>query len=184
LIWAWAWTDSAVYQGAQEAAFVRTSAEPALTGIANTLTVDPKIVGRLEVPRIGMSVMVRDGIDTATLRRAAGRLPSSAHPGQAGTVVILAHRDTFFRPLRHIAQNDIVILRTAQNSFKYQVVSMKVEAPGSRSWGKFHAAPTLTLITCFPFYYVGPAPQRFIVTAKLVGDSEASFGLDREVSGD
>jgi len=170
LFWAWSWTDSVVYQRVQETALVRASPEPPLTGIVNILTADPKIVGRLEIPRIGMSVMVRDGVDTTTLRRAAGRLPSSARPGQAGNVVILAHRDTFFRPLRRIARKDFVILRTGQNIFTYEVVSTSIESPEAGSWRGGHQAPTLTLITCFPFHYVGPAPKRFIVTAKLVGD--------------
>lgn len=187
LIWAWAWTDAAVYQHVQEVAFDRAFIEPLAPSVVNPVTThprsadptrnlrkgDPNILGKLEVSRIGMSVMVRNGIDSTTLRRAAGRVPSSALPGQAGNLVILAHRDTFFRPLRHIAQNDLVVLRTTQRSFRYRVVSTDVVAPEAERWSEVNRAPMLTLITCFPFDYVGPAPQRFIVTARLVGDGDA-----------
>jgi LPXTG-site transpeptidase (sortase) family protein len=175
MFFAWSWTDSTVYQRTQKAAFVQKLAAPALPDAVEAVAADPKIVGKLEVPRLGISVMVRDGVDAVTLRRAAGRLPSSAFPGQAGNLVILAHRDTFFRPLRYIAQNDIVIVRTAQGSFTYQVVLTTVEAPESESWREVQTAPKLTLITCFPFYYVGPAPQRFIVTARLVSTGDAGL---------
>lgn len=193
LVWAWAWTDAAVYQHIQEVAFDRALLEPLAPTVVNPAVVnpattrprsadptpnarkiDPNILGKLEVPRIGMFVMVRNGIDSTTLRRAAGRVPSSALPGQAGNLVILAHRDSFFRPLRRIAQNDLVILRTTQQRFKYRVVSTDVVAPEAERWSDVTRAPMLTLITCFPFDYVGPAPQRFVVTARLVDDGEAT----------
>jgi sortase A len=137
---------------------------------------DPLLLGRIEIPSVQLTVMMREGVDTTSLRKAVGHLPSSALPGQAGNVVVLGHRDTFFRPLRGIAQGDPIRVKTTRGSFQYVVDLIQVVPPEqSLSFPEGMPAKSLTLITCFPFDYVGPAPRRFVVRARMlskVNDSE------------
>jgi sortase A len=126
------------------------------------------LIGRLEIPRLGLSVMVIEGEDKTTLRRAAGHVPGTALPGQAGNVGITGHRDTFFRPLRNIRHNDIITLTTLRGEFHYRVVSTTVVSPDNIAVLDSTGGEILTLVTCHPFYFVGPAPNRFIVRAERV----------------
>lgn len=136
---------------------------------------DPLLLGRLEIPSIQLTVMVREGVDTASLRKAAGHLPSSPLPGELGNVVVLGHRDTFFRPLRRIAQGDGIRVKTRSGSFQYVVDSIQVVPPEqSLDFTEDRSAESMTLITCFPFDYVGPAPRRFVVRARMLSDSSSS----------
>jgi sortase A len=114
--------------------------------------------------------MVREGIDDGTLRKAAGHVPSTALPGQTGDFVVLGHRDTFFRPLRAVEQGDVVRMRTRHGQFTYRIDSVAVvDLEGLRA---IREAPgeAITLITCYPFDYIGPAPRRLIARGSL--DSE------------
>jgi sortase A len=126
------------------------------------------LIGRLEIPRLGLSVMVIEGEDKTTLRRAAGHVPGTPLPGQAGNVGITGHRDTFFRPLRNIRYNDIITLITLQGKYRYRVVSTRVVSPDDIGVLDSTQDEILTLVTCHPFYFVGPAPNRFIVRAERV----------------
>lgn len=130
-----------------------------------------RLIGRLEVSRLGLSVMVVEGEDQATLRRAAGHVPSTSLPGKPGNVGITGHRDTFFRPLRNIQRNDIITLTTLRGEYRYRVVSMRIVSPDNVAVLNSNGGETLTLITCHPFYFVGPAPNRFIVRAERVPGS-------------
>jgi sortase A len=126
------------------------------------------LIGRLEIPRLGLNVMVIEGEDKTTLRRAAGHVPGTALPGQLGNVGITGHRDTFFRPLRNIQRNDVITLTTLQGEFRYRVVSTRVVNPDDIRVLDSNGGESLTLVTCHPFYFVGPAPNRFIVRAERV----------------
>ena len=126
---------------------------------------DEDLVGRLEIPRIGLDVMVLNGVDPATLRRSAGLVPDTARPGKAGNVAIAAHRDTYFRPLRQVKEGDFIQITTLGGRYYYRVQWTAVVGPGDTSVLGPTGKPSLTLITCYPFYYVGEAPQRFIVRA-------------------
>lgn len=126
------------------------------------------VVGSLQIPRLGIDVMVREGDDEATLAHAVGHLPSSPLPGSPGNIALAGHRDTFFRPLREIKVNDRIALTTREGSFEYQVESLKIVSPSDVSVLQASAEPTLTLVTCYPFYYVGSAPKRFIVRARQI----------------
>jgi sortase A len=126
------------------------------------------LIGRIEIERLGISVMVMEGADSATLRRAAGHIPGTSLPGQPGNVGISAHRDTFFRPLRNVRQNDIVRLTTLGGVYRYRVVSTKIVDPSNTAVLNPSGSEVLTLVTCYPFYYIGPAPDRFIVRAERV----------------
>ncbi|MGA3026173.1 MAG: class D sortase [Bryobacteraceae bacterium] len=125
-----------------------------------------ELVGRLEIPRLGMRVMVREGDDEATLAKAVGHLPSSALPGARGNVALAGHRDTFFRPLREIRISDRIVFATLHGTFEYRVEALSIVGPGDVSVLQASAEPTLTLVTCYPFHYIGSAPQRFIVRAR------------------
>jgi sortase A len=126
------------------------------------------LIGRVEIERLGLSVIVIEGDDGKTLRRAAGHVPGTALPGQRGNVGITAHRDTFFRPLRNVHLDDVITLTTFQGEFRYRVVSTKVVSPADVAVLDPTGGETLTLVTCHPFYFVGAAPNRFIVRAERV----------------
>jgi sortase A len=126
------------------------------------------LIGRMEIPRIGLSVMVVEGTTGATLRRAAGHISGTGLPGQPGNIGISGHRDTFFRPLRNIQPDDLITLTTLIGEYRYRVVSIKVVGPHDVAVLDPSSSEILTLVTCYPFYFVGPAPKRFVVRAKSV----------------
>ena len=126
------------------------------------------LIGRIEIARLGLSVIIIEGDDGKTLRRAAGHVPGTALPGQLGNVGITAHRDTFFRPLRNIQLDDVITLTTLQGEYRYRVVYTKVVRPTDVAVLDSTGGEILTLVTCHPFYFVGAAPNRFIVRAERV----------------
>lgn len=126
------------------------------------------MIGRLEIPRLRLSVIVMEGDGQRILRRAAGHVPGTSLPGESGNVGITGHRDTFFRPLRNIQRNDLITFTTLQGEYRYRVVSTRVVTPDNVAVLDPTGSETLTLITCHPFYFVGPAPNRFIVRAERV----------------
>ncbi len=124
--------------------------------------------GRIVIPRLGLSVVVAEGVDNALLRRAAGHIPGTALPGQGGNIGISGHRDTFFRPLRNIRQLDDIVLTTLVGEYHYRVVSTVITSPSDVAVLDPGKNEILTLVTCYPFYFIGPAPKRFIVRAERV----------------
>jgi sortase A len=139
-------------------------AAPAGPGPADT----SGLLGRMEIPRLGVSMIVAEGTGEATLRRAGGHIRGTALPGRPGNVGIAGHRDTLFRPLRNIRQDDLITLTTLQGEYRYRVVSTQVVSPSDVTVLDPDGHEILTLVTCHPFYFVGPAPDRFIVRAKRV----------------
>jgi sortase A len=127
-------------------------------------------IGRLEIPRLRLSVMTREGADAATLRRAVGHVPSTALPGEAGNAAFAGHRDTFFSKLRDIREGDEIVFTTTQGKHRYVVSDLRVVPPSDVSVLEPTARPVLTLVTCYPFNYIGSAPERFIVRASLRDD--------------
>jgi len=124
-----------------------------------------EILGRLQIPRLQLSVMVREGANERTLSRAVGHIPGTALPGAVGNVALAGHRDTFFRPLSNIQKDDLIHIETDQGTFTYRVESTQIVGPRDVGVLKATGGETLTLVTCYPFYYVGSAPKRFIVHA-------------------
>lgn len=125
-------------------------------------------VGRIEISTIGVAAMILEGTDDVTLRRAVGHIPGSSLPGQKGNVAIAGHRDTFFRGLRNVHRGDAITLTTLKGSYRYRVDSTEVVDPQDSEVLDESDDATLTLITCYPFYFVGSAPRRFIVRASKV----------------
>jgi sortase A len=125
-------------------------------------------LGRIEINSIGIAAMILEGTDARTLRRAVGHIPGTPLPGQRGNVAITGHRDTFFRPLRNIRKDDEIKLTTLSGSYRYWVDSINVVEAEDTEVLENSDDAILTLVTCYPFYYVGPAPKRFIVRAHRI----------------
>jgi sortase A len=124
------------------------------------------VVGELTVPRLHLSVMVFEGDDDRILKLGAGHIPRTALPAQGGNVGIAAHRDTYFRPLRFIRPNDSISLKTTRGTLRYTVTNTEIVQPSEVKVLAKAPDRDLTLVTCYPFYYVGGAPKRFIVHAQ------------------
>ncbi len=144
-------------------------------GVIRTAAITPtgyektKIVGRLMVPRLGLSVPVVEGDGTEQLRLAAGHVSNTPLPGEPGNSVIAGHRDTVFYDLRKIEAGDKMEFADADNVHKYRVSSTRIVAPEDVSVMNKADGRRLTLVTCYPFSFVGPAPQRFVVVAEAEG---------------
>lgn len=126
------------------------------------------LVGRIEIPRIGVSAIILEGTSNKTLRRAVGHISGTALPGQRGNIGLSGHRDTFFRPLRNIRRDDIITLTTMLEQHHYRVLSTQIVSPNNVAVLYPGEAEILTLVTCYPFYFIGSAPERFIVKAERV----------------
>jgi sortase A len=143
------------------------------TGVASTthrpvrVPAPGSIIGRVEIPRLGVSSVVRAGSDARTLKLAVGYIPGTALPGEDGNVGLAGHRDTFFRRLRDIRPNDDIRVVTPNGTFTYRVERTRIVNPDDVWVLDPTGHPTLTLVTCYPFSYIGSAPQRFIVRARL-----------------
>jgi LPXTG-site transpeptidase (sortase) family protein len=122
--------------------------------------------GTLEIPRLGVDVVIVEGTSHKALKNAIGHLESTAWPGQRGTAAIAGHRDTFFRPLKDIALADTLAVVTPERRIEYVVDSLLVLQPHETEFMQAADGNRLLLITCYPFYYVGNAPKRFIVQAR------------------
>ena len=126
------------------------------------------VVGQLEIPRLDLSVAVFEGDDAGILKLGAGHIPQTALPPGSGNIGIAAHRDTYFRLLRKIRLNDVIERKTPVGASRYAVTDTKIVRP-SDTWVLSRApGRDLTLVTCYPFYYTGSAPKRFIVHAHKI----------------
>ncbi len=146
---------------------------PAAATRWSSLTLEPPgspgaVLGRIEIEKVGLAVMILEGTDNRTLRRGVGHIPYTALPGQRGNVGIAGHRDTFFRGLRNIARNDEITLTTLEGTFRYDVDFSEVVEPNDTEVLDPSSDATLTLVTCYPFSYVGNAPKRLIVRAHMI----------------
>lgn len=126
------------------------------------------LIGRIEIPRLALSVVVVEGVDRISLRRAVGHIPGTALPGEDGNVGLAGHRDTLFRQLKDVKIDDEIQVSTPASNFKYQVVSLRIVDPENVGVLAPSGENVLTLVTCYPFYFVGPAPKRWIVRARQV----------------
>jgi len=127
-----------------------------------------EVLGLMDIPRLGLSVAVLQGTNSRMLRLGVGHIAGTPLPGQPGNSGIAGHRDTFFRELKDVRRNDEIDFQTATGLFRYQVDWVKVVAPDDASVLAPSTEAVLTLVTCYPFYFVGPAPNRFVVRATQV----------------
>jgi LPXTG-site transpeptidase (sortase) family protein len=136
-------------------------------------------IGMLEIPRLGLSSIVLEGDRAATLLLGVGHLSDTPMPWRAGNSVFAAHRDTFFRPLEGIRRNDVIRFATADAALEYVVQETRIVEPTDVDVLAPTSSATLTLITCYPFDYIGPAPKRFIVRAERRDHRPGSDGYAR-----
>jgi sortase A len=135
-------------------------------------------IARLEVPSVKLATTVLEGTDDATLNRGSGHIEDTPFPGQTGNVGIAGHRDTVFRPLRHIHLGDEMKLTTADRVYHYKISKTLIVTPDDVYVLDPTTQPTLTLVTCYPFDFIGHAPRRFIIQAALVSDEARVAGSD------
>lgn len=131
-------------------------------------------LGRLEIPRLKISAVVIEGSDDKSLKLGPGHVPGTALPGETGNIAIAGHRDTFFRPLKDVMPGDKIILTTPHGSTEYAVQYAEIVSPLDMDSLDPESGSDLTLITCYPFFYVGSAPDRFIVHATRTGAQQTS----------
>ena len=126
------------------------------------------LIGSIAIARLGVLATIVEGTDTANLRRAVGHVESTGMPGRPGNIGLAGHRDTFFRPLKDIRADDIITVTTVEGEYRYRVISTRVVVPTEVSVLDRSEAEILTLVTCYPFYFLGSAPDRFIVRAERI----------------
>jgi sortase A len=160
--------ESVVSEDVPAGAAARGAATPHTSSRGGARLVLAGSLGRIVVPRVGLAAMIAEGVDHHTLRRSVGHIPGTSPVGGGGNVGLAGHRDTFFRPLRLVRPGDDLWIATAGSIERYRVEWTDVVPPEDTSVLEPTPYPALTLVTCHPFYYVGSAPDRFIVRARLV----------------
>jgi len=192
--WAYAWLDTAIYQYREnrlldEAVSDRARPSPAVATETDSLDTfrggatamqrtsgpipEGSLVGRIEIPRLEVSAIVLEGTGKKTLRRGVGHIAETPFPEQGGNVGLAAHRDSFFRGLKDVRENDLIMLKTLEGTYDYRVEWTAIVLPEETQVLQNTGAPALTLVTCYPFHYVGAAPERFIVRARRVEEADA-----------
>ena len=168
LVWcAVVWTGGALFDWYEARALEKVAKQPAAAHRTLPLAPQPhEVIGRLAIPRLHVSAVVLEGDDDAALRFGAGHVPGTALPAQPGNVGIAAHRDTVFRRLRNIAIKDVIQVTTRDGSYHYRVISTEIVRPEDTGVLNSSSGQELTLVTCYPFSYIGAAPLRFIVHAR------------------
>lgn len=167
------WANAAFEQARQDQS--ASPATPSSTEQATRKTAPDQLVGRLSIPRLHLSALVREGDQESTLSLALGHIPGTALPGQSGNVALAGHRDRIFRGLREIRKDDLIRVETFHGDYVYQVEDTQIVNPEDVGVLRAGGHPELTLVTCYPFYYIGSAPQRFIVKARQVKKEEFDF---------
>ena len=132
-----------------------------------------KVIGRMEIVGIGLAVPMLENYDPATLTRGVGHVPGTAAPGGLGNLVLAGHRDTFFRPLRSIKPGMEIKLTTSAGTWQYSVDRTEIVTPDRVDVLEIGDRPEMTLVTCYPFDFIGAAPKRFIVHAHLLSADPA-----------
>jgi sortase A len=127
-------------------------------------------IARLDAPSIGLSATVIEGSEDATLSRAAGHIENTALPGEGGNIGIAGHSDTIFRPVRKLQVGDLLTLTSGARVYTYRVTGTRIVAPDDVEVLDPAGHPTLTLVTCYPFTFIGHAPKRFVVFADLISE--------------
>ena len=123
------------------------------------------IVGKIEIPRLGISKVIGSGVDAKTLSQSVGHVPGTAYPGEPGSVGLAGHRDGVFRRLGEIRAEDLILVTTPDGDFAYLVDSTAVVPPERTDVLRARKDPSVILVTCYPFRWIGPAPNRFVVWA-------------------
>ena len=180
----YSYLERVLYQTYESREFDRTPDRMAVAVDASRIVRSPRksvsrlqppttLIGRLSVPRLHLSAMVREGIDRNTLQLAVGHIPATALPGHTGNVGVAGHRDTFFRGLKDVRAKDEIEFSTLGGDFQYVVESLMVVEPDNVAVLAASSENVLTLVTCYPFSFIGAAPKRFVVRARQVSPPTA-----------
>jgi sortase A len=198
-IFLWSWLDSRMFEEQQNeileqtlaghrAVPVKTSTSASETDALSSFKRAEKkpeipppgegeLLGRIRIPSVDITAVIVEGVGKKSLRRAAGHIPGTALPAEdEGNVGIAAHRDSFFRGLKDIRKDDTIELTTLDGTHRYRVEWTKIVQPDDTSVLTPTGEPALTLVTCYPFYYVGSAPKRFIVRAHRIEEDDEPAG--------
>jgi len=159
------------YESIETPKFEAVTASPASGAVELVPIAEGGVIGEIEMPRLGLKAIVVQGDSEKLLRRSVGHIPETALPGEAGNIALAGHRDGLFRPLRNAQPGDTINLKTRDREFHYEVEWTAVVPPTAVRVIQPTSEPSLTLVTCFPFYYVGAAPKRFIVRARKISVS-------------
>jgi sortase A len=144
-------------------------------GLPRAAAREGDVLGRIEIPRLGVRVAILQGTTSRTLRLGVGHIDGTAFPGEPGNIGIAGHRDTYFRALKDIRERDEIQIQAPAGLSRYQVDRVQVVAPGDVAILTPSAGSAITLVTCYPFHYIGGAPERFIVRAHLL---DSGTGVD------
>jgi len=165
----WSVGDLEIRQMRESRVFDEARSETSIAGAKPRVSaIGRSTIGRISVPRLHLRAMVEEGDDNATLSHAVGHVPGTAFPGSVGNIAMAGHRDSFFRGFGDLRRNDEIDIETLHGAFRYRVDQLSVVDPANTSVLAPTTGKTLTLITCFPFHYIGPAPRRFIVQATQI----------------
>jgi sortase A len=124
-----------------------------------------ELLGRIEIPRLNVSATIVEGDDTDALRHAVGHIPGTAMPWESGNIGLAGHRDSFFRKIGELRDGDQIVLTTIHGTFEFRASQFAIVKPDGVDVLSSVQQPALTLVTCYPFHYVGAAPQRFVIRA-------------------
>ena len=170
-----AYGSAAIYQARQKAILAslraNASAHAELRSglrVSSSKPANEVLLGLIEIPRLDTAAIVAEGVSAGTLWKAVGHLPGTALPGQTGNAVLAGHRDTYFSGLGDLKTGDLVSFKSPTATYSYRVESARVVESDDDSVLSASKEATLTLITCYPFHYIGSAPQRYVVTAREV----------------
>lgn len=158
----------------READFVGPPLAGAARPTPRPLALEKGVLGRLDIPRLKISAIVAEGTDAKLLKRAVGHISGTALPGRPGNVGLAGHRDTFLRGLGEARESDVIRFVTLRGTYSYRVEWGAVVEPGRVDVLDSTATPSMTLVTCYPFQAIGPAPQRFVVRARQVAPAVAA----------
>lgn len=166
-----AWVFQRVHLSAWEAKRTEPTAVAAAAAVVMEAPPSGAVIGRIDLPEVGIEAVVVEGVDDRELRLAVGHVPGTALPGASGNCVLAGHRDTAFRGLREIQIGHVIRLASSLGETHYRVRETKIVEPDETQLLGPTDGRVLTLVTCYPFSFVGTAPQRFIVVAEAVNGS-------------
>lgn len=145
-----------------------TAQDQLKVGLSRAVAKEGDVLGSIEIPRLGVKVAILEGTTSQTLRLGVGHIQGTALPGEPGNIGIAGHRDTYFRALKDIRTNDEIQIQTATGLSRYEVDSLRVVDPSDTGVLAPFAGSAITLVTCYPFHFIGAAPERFIVHAQSI----------------
>lgn len=158
-----------------EVVAARQTASTASRDTVSVLGSVSHVTGLVEIPALHLRAPMTDGISKLELIQGVGHIPGSALPGGLGTMALAGHRDTFFRSLQRVSRGMEIRVSNGSETYAYQVDGMRIVKPEEVDVLDIGQEPSLVLITCYPFHYIGAAPQRFIVHARLLSLTPVSL---------